>query len=822
MKSNQERSNECLPPKKREIPATSRPSEDKATAVPSDNHRAEGVPWLPGHAGARGHAGGRLGPAGPPPELGLQQGIGLHKALSSGLDYSPPSAPRSVPATTTMPAAYPPPQSGAPVSPVQYAHLPAHPLQFIGSSQYSGPYTGFIPSQLISPTASPVTSAVASAAGAATPSQRSQLEAYSTLLATMGGLSQASGHKAEQPPPPPPPPPQHLGRTAGLLPPGSPPPTPQNQYVHIAGSPQTAARPASPPAIPVHLHPHQTMIPHTLTLGPSPQVVVQYTDSGSHFVPREATKKAESSRLQQAMQAKEILNGELEKGRRYGAPTSADLGLVKAGGKAVPHPYESRHVVVHPSPADYGSRDSSGVRASVMVLPNSSTPAADLEVQQVTHREASPSTLNDKSGLHLGKPGHRSYALSPQQALGPEGVKAAAAAAAAVATLSPHTVIQTTHSASEPLPVGLPATAFYAGTQPPVIGYLSSQQQAITYAGGLPQHLVIPGTQPLLIPVGSADMEGSGAASAIVTSSPQFAAVPHTFVTTALPKNENFSPEALVTQAAYPAMVQAQIHLPVVQSVASPAAAPPTLPPYFMKGSIIQLANGELKKVEDLKTEDFIQSAEISNDLKIDSSTVERIENSHSPGVAVIQFAVGDHRAQVSVEVLVEYPFFVFGQGWSSCCPERTSQLFDLPCSKLSVGDVCISLTLKNLKNGSVKKGQPVDPASVLLKHSKTDGLAGSRHRYAEQENGINQGGAQMLSENGELKFPEKIGLPAAPLLTKIEPSKPAATRKRRWSAPESRKLEKSEDEPPLTLPKPSLISQEVKICIEGRSNVGK
>ncbi|KAB1262090.1 Ataxin-1 [Camelus dromedarius] len=184
MKSNQERSNECLPPKKREIPATSRPSEDKATAVPSDNHRAEGcwLPerWQPGTGGARRRA---------PAELGLQQGIGLHKALSAGLDYSPPSAPRSVPATTTLPAAYPPPQSGAPVSPVQYAHLP-HTLQFIGSSQYSGPYAGFIPSQLISPTASPVTSAVASAAGAATPSQRSQLEAYSTLLANMGSLSQ--------------------------------------------------------------------------------------------------------------------------------------------------------------------------------------------------------------------------------------------------------------------------------------------------------------------------------------------------------------------------------------------------------------------------------------------------------------------------------------------------------------------------------------------------------------------------------------------------------------------------------------------------------
>lgn len=616
MKSNQERSNECLPPKKREIPATSRPSEDKATtALPSDNHRAEGVAWLPSNSGGRGHGGGRHGPTGTSAELGLQQGIGLHKALSTGLDYSPPSAPRSVPAATTLPPAYPPPQSGTPVSPVQYAHLP-HTFQFIGSSQYSGPYAGFIPSQLISPPANPVTSAVASAAGATTPSQRSQLEAYSTLLANMGSLSQAPGHKVE--------PPQHLGRAPGLVAPGSPPPPQQNQYVHISGSPQGSGRAASPPAIPVHLHPHQTMIPHTLTLGPPSQVVVQYTDSGGHFVPREATKKAESSRLQQAMQAKEVLNGEMEKSRRYAAPSSADLGLGKAGGKAAAHAYESRHVVVHPSPADYSGRDPSGVRASVMVLPNSSTPAADLEVQQATHRDASPSTLNDKSSLHLGKPGHRSYALSP------------------------HTVIQTTHSASEPLPVGLPATAFYAGTQPPVIGYLSGQQQAITYAGSLPQHLVIPGTQPLLIPVGGTDMEAPGAASAIVTSSPQFAAVPHTFVTTALAKNENFSPEALATQAAYPAMVQAQIHLPVVQSVASPAAAPPTLPPYFMKGSIIQLANGELKKVEDLKTEDFIQSAEISNDLKIDSSTVERIEDSHSPGVAVIQFAVGEHRAQVS------------------------------------------------------------------------------------------------------------------------------------------------------------------------------
>ncbi|KAM5300330.1 ataxin-1 [Ctenodactylus gundi] len=795
MKSNQERGNECLPPKKREIPATSRPLEEKAAAPPSDNHRAEALAWLPGAPGGRAPAAGgeRHGPAGASAELGLQQGIGLHKALSTGLDYSPPGAPRSVPTATTLPTAYPAPQPGTPVSPVQYAHLP-HTFQFIGSSQYSGPYAGFIPSQLISPSANPVTSAVASAAGATTPSQRSQLEAYSTLLANMGGLSQTPGHKGD-----PQQSQQHLGRVPGLVTPGSPPPAQQQgQYVHISSSPQSAGRTASPPAIPVHLHPHPSAIPHTLTLGPSPQVLVQYADSGGHFGPRESTKKAEGGRLPPPGQAKEVLNGEVEKGRRYGPPSAADPGLSKACGKPGPHAYESRHVVVHPGPGDYGGRDGPGVRASVMVLPNSTPPAADPEGQPAAHRAASPSALHDKVGLHLGKPGPRAYALSP------------------------HTVIQAAPSASEPLPVGLSAAAFYAGTPPPVIGYLSGQQQAIAYAGGLPQHLVIPGAQPLLIPVGGTDVEPPGAAAA--TSSPHFAAaVPHSFVTTALPKTEPFGPEALAPQAAYPAaMVQAQIHLPVVPAAAPATQAPPTLPPYFARGSIIQLANGELKKVEDLKTEDFIQSAEISSDLKIDSSTVERIEDGPGPGVAVIQFAVGEHRAQVSVEVLVEYPFFVFGQGWSSCCPERTSQLFDLPCSKLSVGDVCISLTLKNPKNGSVKKGQPVDPAGVLRKPPKADGLASSRHsRYAEQENGINPGSAQMLPENGELRLPEKLGLPA-PFLTKIEPGKPAATRKRRWSAPETRKLEKSEDEPPLTLPKPSLIPQEVKICIEGRSNVGK
>ena len=78
---------------------------------------------------------------------------------------------------------------------------------------------------------------------------------------------------------------------------------------------------------------------------------------------------------------------------------------------------------------------------------------------------------------------------------------------------------------------------------------------------------------------------------------------------------------------------------------------PPHLhyPPHFLKGSIIQLANGDLKRVEDLQTEDFVSSAQVSADLKVDSSTVVRIEEHPDLGTATLGFSVGEHRVQVSL-----------------------------------------------------------------------------------------------------------------------------------------------------------------------------
>lgn len=197
---------------------------------------------------------------------------------------------------------------------------------------------------------------------------------------------------------------------------------------------------------------------------------------------------------------------------------------------------------------------------------------------------------------------------------------------------------------------------------------------------------------------------------------------------------------------------------------------------------------------------------------------------------------------QVCVEVLVEYPFFVFGQGWSSCCPDRTTELFELSCAKLCVGDVCVSLTLRSLRNGSVVESQKAKAAQLLGQGHAADASI----RNSTSPNGAHANRGLLMKASREpftaprQEPPPALGLfpgqgegvcgpPTADSRTREvrqgsartgDAERPAG-RKRRWSAPERDQTERAEEEPPPTLPRPSFIPQEVKISIEGHSNAG-
>ncbi|XP_038137758.1 ataxin-1 [Cyprinodon tularosa] len=125
----------------------------------------------------------------------------------------------------------------------------------------------------------------------------------------------------------------------------------------------------------------------------------------------------------------------------------------------------------------------------------------------------------------------------------------------------------------------------------------------------------------------------------------------------------------------------------------APHQSPSALLPHFTKGSLIELASGRLKRIEELRTEDFLKSADTSPEFHLSTCTVLVISPSSTQGFSHLQVHLTDRNSQELLQVLVEYPFFVRDQGWSSCSPQRTAQLYGLPCRQLSEGDVCLALT---------------------------------------------------------------------------------------------------------------------------------
>lgn len=118
------------------------------------------------------------------------------------------------------------------------------------------------------------------------------------------------------------------------------------------------------------------------------------------------------------------------------------------------------------------------------------------------------------------------------------------------------------------------------------------------------------------------------------------------------------------------------------------------------------------------------------------------------------------------MEATVEHPFFVFGQGWSSCEPTWTLKRYGLECHKLSVGDVCISLTHKEVTAHAAEislqqKQQNVDENSMFDKALKAEPIQeihkdspGQGHRNRSPANSQSPGshshGQSYRSESGQ------------------------------------------------------------------------
>ncbi|XDV40272.1 hypothetical protein PO909_009390 [Leuciscus waleckii] len=730
MKSNQERCNECLPPKKREILALEEKQVLVSAAV-SESQSGENLAWLASVAtmASMAHIPNNAGP------LQSNTNSSTYRGVFSGptvLTANPTVLSTSLPQT---------------IGSVQYTQLPPN-LQLIG------PYTSYISSQIVPSTSSP------------TQPRRTPQE----VLATTAVISQASSLDSQS---------HHVISSISNV--------SHSQCIQVESAPLGLTVSSPSVQLPLQIHPHSTVLaPHALALTHS-QVVLHYTDG---FIAKQLDSHP-----------REVQNGAL------GEVTVVKHSTTMAKGISSQPEGDQSHKQNHNLglqtqaqvllPAEYSAHDRAGLQTSLMLVSSSHLAAnSNSEFQNILAKDHSSLHLAERGGICLGKPMSRVSALTSSDSQ-----------VSPASTISQHTLLQAPHNT----PQQELSTSLYPATQLPIIGYITSAsggpQQAVTgYQSNLPQHVVISGNPSLLIPVSATNINPS-------TAEPE--------VTHCSGSDGSHAPCAMPSPS--------QIQLPVLSaSVVGPQSSPSSpsagLPPFFMKGSIIQLADGELKRVEDLRTEDFVQSAEVSGELKIDSSTVERIECSRTPNAVIIQFSVGENKAQVCVEVLVEYPFFVFGQGWSSCCPDRTTQLLALSCAKLSVGDVCISLTLKSLKNSIQKKNN----CSASERPTQMEDLKKGHKMASRVENSVegtvvetsNQRNVLTLSENGGINPQTLVNQNNQAEKTYTSSAERAVSRKRRWSAPERGEMWRSQEDPQI-LPKFSFLPHQLKVSIEGRSSTG-
>ncbi|XP_076879896.1 ataxin-1-like [Brachyhypopomus gauderio] len=794
MKPAQERSQECLPPKKRDLPHNNITHNSNSSnsggggggggnsggggeeAASSQSSGASGEPQGGGGGGewVRTSSSLHYGVEGPESLAGLpmDQYSMLYKVALPSVTYAPTSL---HPVLSHISPAYTVPSpllqhTGIPYPPLGYTPVPHSSLQFVGSPYAAAvPYAvppGFVPGPLISPqSALPQTHPV------------SHLVPYPSVIQEGVVSSQTQQ------------------------------PVPAHAFAKVA----------APAALPLLLSSEQAAAQHQLgavgvlpAADLSPRAVPVFYQPGG----------ARAAHLQREAhscppeQDGEVNGGERELEERDGAYLT----------RSVRPPQALPGGVVMELTERAKSRRQDG-RVS-----ERSTPDTDLEVQQVVGRLASPVHSASRRDV-------------------------------------PHGTSQNSQRSRD---VQVEGRTVYG---PPLAGQLDLRAPALQHQTVQPGHAVILANgQPVLVPLDYHHHHHHHQQQYPGQPNDSVAAVasPTPYSKASEPASTAGLPERTATES--PGQPPPLASTPAPPSVAAPPLipAPPLATPgpgpsHFMKGAIIQLATGELKRVEDLQTQDFVRSAEASGGLKIDSSMVVDVRGSQQrPGLVALHFTVGEQQSRVTIDVPPEHPFFVFGQGWSSCSPERTAQLYGLACHHLQVGDVCVSVALQQQTVPQPRLPPPAQPALARTpaKANATPGNSApqpmgppppqhprppgqlrteraqrERDREKSDKDEPTQGAVtsghgdsaprpnRTLADHSRSYYlhSEGHGRPAAPSAPTSDSSS-----HRRWSAPGFQryaiKTEEGVRAPPTASgsSRPSFIPQEVKLSIEGRSNAGK
>ncbi|XP_061820047.1 ataxin-1-like [Nerophis lumbriciformis] len=787
MKPAQERNQECLPPKKRDLPVSncggsagtagvglalggvggggggvsSGVGEDEMGSIQNSAAISDSQTCPPSGEWLRAQPGPHFGmdTSESIPAVPVDQYSMLYKVAVPSVTYSPTS-PHPVlshisPAYTVHSPLLQHP--GLPYPPLGYAQLPHSSLQFVSSPYGALPYAltpGFVPGSLISPS---------------------------------GGIPQA-----------------HLVPYQSVIQEGVVSPPPQAQVAA-----HTFPKVSAPGGVPLMLPSEQTTQQHLGAVGVLSASELSLRGMPVFYHPQGAARAATTTTTpcrdpHSGVQEKEPeMNGrDKDQAAREVAPDYHGRNARLQQGAAISAAHESNQLRRLSSP---GQR---------------STPDSDLEVQQMVG----------------------SWISSQNSAAGRKEV-----------SFAPLNLSQSVQRARDVHVENTSGRAAYVA-QPvsysdPRVTNLQQHQQA-----GQPAHAVmLANGQPVLIPVEYHPQQHYSAQDHDGSPKPSFKV--------SGPSSRACLPERDVSKptAAQPPQPAVQLPSEVTQALSSGTvlAPAPNSPSHFMKGAIIQLATGELKRVEDLQTQDFVRSAELSGGLKIDYSMVVDIHASQQrPGLVTLHFTVGEQKSKVTIDVPPEHPFFVFGQGWSSHSPERTTQLYGLACHQMQVGDMCVSITLQqppqqqkaaqhnhpqqqNLSRTLSKTSTTSEPTHQLMgppapqqsrpqTHFRIERTHRDRPREADRDN------------KEEATHPEP---PVRPSRTSGEHAKSQSgyqlhtdasaftdaamgAMHRRWSSPGLQRYNMKGDTGPQISTsghiRPSFIPQEVKLSIEGRSNAGK